>query len=123
MKTPDARHLTIETQNYLRQQAIRLCIAGKRVKEISAYLGVHRNTITRWYWEYEQQGEAGLYQQVRGPLLGDGRILNPDEEAEIQRALQGHFPEDYGIDSALWTRRAVRSLLPSRQKIKERVKR
>lgn len=38
---PDARHLTIETQNYLRQQAIRLRQQGKRVKDISEYLGVH----------------------------------------------------------------------------------
>jgi transposase len=114
MKTPDARHLSVETQNYLRQQAIRLRRAGKRVKNISAYLGVHRNTIRRWYWEYEQYGEPGLYQQVRGRQLGDGRILNPDEEAEIQRAMQGHFPEDYGIDSALWTRRAVRGLIEQR---------
>ena len=28
---PDARHLTIETQNYLRRQAIRLRKQGKRV--------------------------------------------------------------------------------------------
>jgi hypothetical protein len=31
MDTPDARHLTIETQAYLRQQAIRLRLRGKRV--------------------------------------------------------------------------------------------
>jgi transposase len=114
MKTPDARHLTIETQNYLRQQAIRLRLEGQRVKNISAYLGVHRNTITRWCWEYEQDAETGFYQQVRGRPLGDGRILSPEEEADVQRAMQGHFPEDYGIDSALWTRRAVRSLIERR---------
>jgi len=84
------------------------------VKEISAYLGVHRNTISRWYWEYEHYGKAGLYQQVRGREYGEGRILSPEEEAEIQKAMQGHFPEDYGIDSALWTRRAVRSLIEQR---------
>jgi transposase len=106
MNPPDARHLSIETQNYLRQQAIRLRLAGKRVKDISAYLGVHRNSISRWCWEYAQDVEVGLYQQVRGRKVGDGRILRPEEEADIQTAMQGHFPEDYGIESALWTRRA-----------------
>ncbi len=66
MHTPDARHLTIETQEYLRQQAIRLCLQGKHLKDISEYLGVHRNTVSRWWWQYEHDGEAGLYQQARG---------------------------------------------------------
>lgn len=118
MKIPDARHLSIETQNYLRQQATRLRLEGKRVKDISAYLGVHRNTITKWWWEYQQDAEAGLYQQQRGRQVGQGRILSPDEEAEIQAAMQGQFPEDYDIDSALWTRRAVQSLIEQRCGVK-----
>ena len=39
MDKPDARHLTIETQTYLRQQAIRLRLRGKRVCDIGEYLG------------------------------------------------------------------------------------
>ncbi|OLP15399.1 hypothetical protein BST81_26665, partial [Leptolyngbya sp. 'hensonii'] len=52
MDKPDARHLSIETQTYLRQQAIRLRQQGKRVNDISEYLGVHRNTVSQWWWEY-----------------------------------------------------------------------
>jgi transposase len=111
MDSPDARHLTIETQNYLRQQAIRLRQQGKRVKDISEYLGVHRNTVSEWWWEYEQDGEGGLYQRARGRQVGDGRILAVEEEEAIQAAMQDHWPEEYGIDSALWTRRAVQGLI------------
>jgi len=111
MEKPDARHLTIETQNYLRQQAIRLRQHGKRVCDISEYLGVHRNTVSAWWWEYLHQGEEGLYQQKRGRQVGDGRTLSPPQEAEVETAIRDHLPETYGIDSALWTRRAVRTLI------------
>jgi transposase len=111
MNKPDARHLSIETQNYLRQQAIRLRQQGKGVNHISEYLGVHRNTVSEWWWEYEQYGDAALYQQERGRQVGDGRTLSPTEEAGIQAAMQGHFPEEYSIDSALWTRGAVQALI------------
>lgn len=56
MDKPDARHLPIETQNYLRQQAIRLREQGKQVKDISECLGVHSNTVWEWWWEYEHHG-------------------------------------------------------------------
>ncbi len=111
MDKPDARHLTIETQNYLRQQAIRLRIRGKRVCDISEYLGVHPNTVCVWWSEYIDEGDAALYQQKRGRELGDGRTLSPSEETKVEGAIRGHFPEDYGIESALWTRKAVRALI------------
>ncbi|MGI0491574.1 IS630 family transposase [Alkalinema pantanalense CENA528] len=111
MDKPDARHLSIETQDYLRQQAIRLRQQGKQVNDISEYLGVHRNTVSEWWWQYEHYGDAALSQQVRGRQVGEGRILSPQEESEVQAAIQGHFPEDYEIDHALWTRQAVQLLI------------
>ena len=111
MDKPDARHLSIDTQNYLRQQATRLRQQGKRVNEISEYLGVHRNTVSEWWWEYEHYGEAALFQQVRGRQVGAGRTLEEWEESAVQASMEGHFPEDYGIEHALWTRRAVQALV------------
>lgn len=111
MERPDARHLSIDTQTYLRQQAIRLRQQRHRVGEISEYLGVHRNTVCEWWWEYQHYGEAALEQKQRGRKVGEGRTLSAAEEATIQRAIQGHFPEDYEIDSALWTRSAVQVLI------------
>ncbi|MGI0491438.1 helix-turn-helix domain-containing protein, partial [Alkalinema pantanalense CENA528] len=84
MDKPDARHLSIETQDYLRQQAIRLRQQGKQVNDISEYLGMHRNTVSEWWWQYEHYGDAALSQQVRGRQVGEGRILSPQEESEVQ---------------------------------------
>jgi transposase len=111
MERPDARFLNPTTQNYLRQQAIRLRNQGKRFVDIAAYLGVHRNTVSDWWRQYQQMGEAALEQQPRGNKLGEGRHLSPDEEAQVQQQMQEHFPDELGIDSALWTRQAVGSLI------------
>jgi len=111
MKTSDARLLDPRTQNYLRQQAIRLREQGKRIKEIAEHLGVHRNTMTGWWKDYQQQGEKALEQQQRGAKFGEGRTLKPFQEAQVQQKMREHFPEALGIDSALWTRRAVQALI------------
>lgn len=111
MNRPDARLLNPTTQNYLRQQAIRLREQGKQMGEIATYLGVHRTTISEWWRQYQQIGEAALHQQKRGNKLGEGRTLNQSEEARIQQLLRAHFPDELNIDSALWTRAAVQSLI------------
>lgn len=79
--------------------------------EIATYLGVHRTTISEWWRQYQQIGEAALHQQKRGNKLGEGRTLNQSEEARIQQLLRAHFPDELNIDSALWTRAAVQSLI------------
>lgn len=111
MERPDARFLNPTTQNYLRQQAIRLRKQGKRFVDIAAYLGVHRNTVSDWWRQYQQMGEVALEQQPRDNKLGEGRHLSCDEEAQVQRQMREHFPDALGIDSALWTRQAVGSLI------------
>jgi transposase len=60
-------------------------------------LGVHRNTVSKWWWQYEHGGEAGLYQEAGGRQVGKGLILSPEEE--VQAAMTGHFPD--GDESGL----------------------
>lgn len=111
MEKPDARFLNPTTQNYLRQQAIRLREQGKRFVDIAAYLGVHRNTVSDWWQQYQQRGESALEQQPRGNKLGEVRTLSQSEEALVQQQLRAYFPDELGIDSALWTRQAIRRLI------------
>jgi transposase len=111
MNHPDARTLNPTTQDYLRQQAIRLREQGKRVGEIAMYLGVHRTTIWQWWRQYQQRGAAALHQQKRGNQFGAGRTLTLTEETRVQRLMQEHFPDELNIDSALWTRGAVQTLI------------
>lgn len=113
MNKPDARLLNPTIQDYLRQQAIRLRAQGKRIGEIASYLGVHRTTVSGWWSQYQQEGEVALKQQPRGAKLGEGRTLSAAQEATVQRLLQDHFPDELNIDSGLWTRAAVQSLIAS----------
>lgn len=107
----DGRLLNPTTQNYLRQQAIRLREQGKRSGEIATYLGVHRTTVCGWWSQYQREGKVALKQQPRGAKFGEGRRLSAVEEATVQRLLQEHFPDQLNIDSALWTRGAVQTLI------------
>jgi transposase len=111
MNKPDARLLNPSTQDYLRQQAIRLREQGKHFVDIAVYLGVHRNTVSDWWQQYQHQGEVALHQQQRGRKVGEGRSLSPPQEQQIQKLIQAHFPDELEIDSALWTRRAVQQLI------------
>lgn len=111
MNKPDARLLNPTTQNYLRQQAIRLRSQGKRASDIATYLGVHRTTVSEWWRQYQQEGKAALYQQKRGNQFGESRTLAQSEEAWIQQLIEEHFPDELNIDSALWTRSAVQTLI------------
>ena len=111
MNKPDARLLDPTTQDYLRQQAIRLREIGKRPGEIATYLGVQRTTVWAWWREYQKLGEAALHQQQRGNKWGEGRTLTRSEEVQIQQLMSEHFPDELKIDSALWTRSAVQALI------------
>lgn len=111
MNKPDARYLNPTTQDYLRQQAIRLREQGKRPGEIATYLGVHRTTVWQWWRAYKQNGEVALHQQQRGNKWGEGRTLTRTEEAWLQKLMREHFPDELSIDSALWTRSAVQTLI------------
>lgn len=111
MGSPDGRHLSIEVQNYLRQQAIKLREQGKQVKDISEFLGVNRSTVSKWYRQYKREGQSALLQKERGRQIGSGRTLSEPDEDKVSTAMVSGFPEDYGIDSSLWTRRAVQALI------------
>lgn len=81
------------------------------MSDIAAYLGVHRNTVTDWWKDYQRQGEAGFEQQKRGAKYGAGRTLTAEQESQIQGRMREKFPDELGIDSALWTRRAVQTMI------------
>jgi transposase-like protein len=82
---------------------MRACRARGKIA-IADYLGVYHNTVSEWWQQYQAVGEAALEQQPRGNRLGEGRTLSPQEETKTQRQMQAHFPDELGIDSALWTR-------------------
>ncbi len=111
MKKIDARKLTTEQQQLLRNQAIKLRKKGITYKEISEITGIHFTTICTWWKSYEREGQKAIKIKKRGRLLGSNRSLSANQEKEIKNAIKDKSPDQLKFPFALWTRRAVKDLI------------
>jgi len=107
----DARSLPDEVLEVLRLRAIRARELGYAVEDIASILGVSRETVSRWCSAYKQGGKESLPGDRTGRPIGSGRTLTPEQEEHIRQSIVEHYPEYFGIASALWTRQAVAELI------------
>jgi len=114
MKKEDARKFTTETQEQLRKQAIRLRKQGKTHKEIAEIIGVHKDTIWKWWKKYQTEGEKGLKVQTRGRREGAQRSLDISQELKIQKLIRDNTPDQLKLTFALWTRQAVQEIIKAK---------
>ena len=111
MEKIDARKLSPEAQQQLREQAIRLRKAGRPVKEVVEILGVPRGTISRWTAAYKRDGFKAIQSQKRGRKVGSCRTLTPEQEAHLQKLIVDKAPDQLKLPFALWNRGAVKLLI------------
>ncbi len=106
MEVPDARSLSPEAQEALRQRVVRAIAAeGMGITEAARAFGVHRGTASRWYHAYRRQGDAALAARTRGRKPTP--LLTPEQEARLLAVLKGRAPDQLGLADTLWTREAV----------------
>lgn len=108
---PDARELSDDVLEALRLRALRGCQLGLTEVQLAQTLGVARETISRWWATYADQGVSALPHRRSGRPLGSGRALRDAQAEHIQQLLRTHQPEELGIAAPLWTRRAVGDLI------------
>src|SRR5436305_11129519 len=108
---PDARQLAGEGLQALGLRARRGCEVGYTETEVAELLGLSRETISRWWTAYAQDGMEALPGDRTGRPVGSGRTLNEGQAAYLRTILNEKTPEDVGIASPLWTRRAVAELI------------
>lgn len=108
---PDARELSDEVLEALRLRALRGCQLGLTETQIAEVLGVARETVSRWWSAYADHGVEALPHRRTGRPLGSGRVLTDAQAERIQHLLRTHQPEELGVASPLWTRRAVAELI------------
>ncbi len=111
MEKEDARKFTTETQEQLRKQAIRLRKHGKTYKGIAEIVGVHKDTVWKWWRKYKSCGAKGLKVQKRGRRYGAQRSLDISQETKIQKLIRDRTPDQLKLTFALWTRQAVQELI------------
>ena len=108
---PDARQLSDDLLEALRLRALRGRELGFTEADIGDLLGVSRETVCRWWSAYTTAGPEALPHERTGRPLGSGRFLSDPQACRIQQRLDANGPEDLGIASPLWSRRAVRDLI------------
>ena len=108
---PDARQLSDEVLQSLRLRALRGCELGYSEIEVAELLGLSRETVSRWWTGYVDHGLEALPGDRTGRPVGSGRTLNDGQAARLRTILNEKSPEEVGIASPLWTRRAVAELI------------
>jgi len=108
---PDARQLSDEVLEALRLRALRGCELGFSEGDVADLLGVSRETVSRGWSAYTAGGLDGLPSDRTGRPVGSGRTLSDEQANSIQHQIDNRSPEDLGIPSPLWSRRAVRDLI------------
>ena len=90
-----------------RLRAARLLEKGFSQAEVARRVGVHRQSLSRWAQQLENQGRAGLEQAGRA---GRKPRLSAADLERIERALK-RGPEAFGYDTGLWTAARVADLI------------
>jgi transposase len=111
MDKQDARKLSTEAQQLLRNQVIRLRRAGKTYKEIGEIIGIHYARACQLYKTFERGGKKAIIIKKRGRTKGSYRTLDAEQEQRLKRAISDKTPDQLKFPFALWTRRAVQQLI------------
>lgn len=108
---PDARQLSDEVLEALRVRALHGRELGHSEESLADLLGVTRETVSRWWSAFRQGGLDAIPHDRTGRPTGSGRTLSNEQASQIQVVLNEQMPQERGIASPLWTRRAVRDLI------------
>lgn len=109
----DARSLTPEAQQELRQRAIEALKKGGMTQEaVASLLGVRRPTVAKWWAIYKKKGAKGLRARRRG--RPPEPRLKGHQAATIKRIIVDRCPNQLKLPFALWTRAAVGQLIEKR---------
>ena len=111
LSLPDARQLSDEVLEALRLRAVHGMELGFTEVDIADLLGVSQETVSRWWTAYASGGRDAIPSARTGRPVGTGRTLWDEQARLIQNQIDHHSPEELGIPSPLWSRRAVRDLI------------
>ena len=83
-------HVNARTNEYGRRLAVERHLAGHRVKDIAAQLGISRTTVYKWIARFAAEGLAGLADRSSRPHRSPRRVPLAVELAVLQARLELH---------------------------------
>ena len=98
---PDARRLSDDVLQALRFRALHGCELGDGETEVADLLGVSRETVSRWWTAFAEDGLDALPGDRTGRPVGSGRTLCDEQARRIQELIDDRNPEELGIAAAL----------------------
>ena len=114
MEYIDLRKVGREGLKEIRRQVVQLKKMGKTGKEIEELTGVRQNRASEIWTAYQREGETSLERKKYGRKSGSHMVLNPEEQADIRKAVEENRPEDFGITGKLWTLGRTRQYIQKR---------
>ena len=111
MQHVDMRKLPAAAQVERRRQVIGLRQAGQTYAAIAAQVGLSPTGVFDICQRFAREGAKGLVSKPRGRKPDEQRLLDADQEAEIQGLICRLTPDALGLPFALWSRAAVRELI------------
>ena len=107
----DFRKLSKESQGQLRLVAVNAVSRGISQREAAKIFGVTYQIVCEWVKRSRNSGNKSLIGDKRGRLFGEKRLLQQEEENKICNIIKDKFPDDFNINSSLWTRKSIRLLI------------
>ena len=108
----DARHLSPDALDALRQRVMRAVAGGTSQAEAARVFGVSRQSVNAWQRRWRAGGTRALRSRPRGRPRQIQ--LQPYQAATTVRVITDRCPEQVKLPFALWTREAVRDFIARR---------
>jgi transposase len=108
------RSLPRAAQEERRRQVIGLRESGMGLAAIGRQVGLSQTGVFNICQRCATEGAKGLVSKPRGRKPDEQRLLDAPQEAEVQRLICRHTPDELDLPFALWSRAAVRELIQQR---------
>lgn len=109
----DARSLSPQTQQALRERAVRAMLEGMTQSAAAGHFGVSRQRANAWLKQYRAGGWAALKARPQGRPKASSRLAGW-QASVVVRAIADKTPDQLKLPFVLWTREAVAALLEER---------
>jgi transposase len=106
----DGRSFDHQTLEAIRLMAIERVREGEAPSAVVASYGFARTTIYKWINAAAKPG-LGVKALRARRASGRPRRLTPRQERQVFRWIDGHDPREYGLETGLWSRAVVASLI------------